>query len=640
MSGFWDDVPAAAPSARPMRFIPPPNTGWKPPREFPRLDDEAMLGIDTETKDLNLLTKGPGAVRKDGHIVGISVSTEGDSWYFPIRHEYDGELKLNMDPAKVFAWLSALVGSKPREYVGANIMYDLEHLRAEGVRFHEGARFHDVQYAEPLLDEESGKYSLEVLGNKYLQRGKETSLLYQWCADSFGGKVAKEQAGNIWRAPPSLVGPYAETDALMPLQILLEQGPRLESEELLDVYDMECALIPMLLDMRFAGARVDIPAARAASCLLRGKAGQSAALIPGIDAWSADSIAAAFDTHGIEYNRTPSGNPSFTKEWLTACKHPMAQHILAVRKYEKAANPFVESYILENVIDDRVYAQFHPLRGDENGTVSGRFSASTPNLQNITSRDDELAPIIRGIFIPEEDHIWVRTDYSQIEYRLLVHSIVEWELKGALELQQRYINDPTTDFHQMCIDLVREITSIILDRKPAKNINFGLVYGMGKEKLIASLGVTEELGNKLYNAYFKALPAVKAAIGYASNMANSAGYVTTIMGRRKRFGEPYENDYGRMERPHTHKALNSRLQGSAADAMKMGMLKCYQAGLLFNDEIITHLTVHDELDMSMRPTKRGRAMLKEIVHLQETAIKCNVPLIVDVSEGPNWGKCT
>ncbi len=640
MSGFWDDVPAAAPSSRPERFIPPPKTGWKPVRDFPNLTGEVLLGIDTETFDPNLLTKGPGAVRKDGHIVGISLATEDASWYFPIRHEYTNERAMNMDPAKVFAYLQSLVGKKPREYVGANLMYDLEHLRAEGVRFHVDARFHDVQYAEPLIDEESGKYSLSVLAQKYLKTDKKTELLYQWCADSFGGPVDASQRKNIWRSPPSLVGPYAEGDAQLPLQILIEQGPRLEAEELLDVYDMECALIPMLLDMRFAGVRVDIPAARAASRLLRSKAADAARLIPGVDAWSGDSIAAAFDKKGVEYNKTPTGKPSFTKEWLTTCWHPMAKAIMDVRKYEKAANPFVESYILEGAVGDHVFAQFHPLRSDENGTVSGRFSASTPNLQNITSRDDELAPIIRGIFIPEPEHIWVRTDYSQIEYRLLVHFMVLWMLKGAELLQQRYINDPSTDFHQICIDLVKEITKIILERKPAKNINFGLVYGMGKDKLIASLGVTEELGNKLYNAYFKALPAVKAAIGYASNMANGEGYVTTIMGRRKRFGELYENDYGRMERPHTHKSLNSILQGSAADVMKMGMLKCYQAGLLFNDEIITHLTVHDELDMSMRPTKRGRAMLKEIVHIQETAIKCNVPIIVDVSEGKNWGECT
>lgn len=639
MSGFWDDVPKARPSARPERFIPPPKTGWKPPRDFPNLDDASIIGIDTETFDPNLLTHGPGGVRNDGHIVGVSLATEDASWYFPIRHEYSEERHLNLEPDLVFGHLQALVGKKAREYVGANLLYDLEHLRASGVTFSPKAQFHDVQYAEPLLDEESGKYSLEALARKYLSEGKESSLLYQWCADCFGGKPDGEQRKNIWRAPPSLVGPYAEADARLPLQILLEQGPRLEHDGLLDVYDMECALIPMLLDMRFAGVRVDMDEARKVSRLLRDKSAKASLLIPGVDAWSADSIARACDAAGIEYLRTATGKPSFTKEWLTYCSHPMAKAILDVRKYDKAANPFVESYILENAVKGRVYGQFHPLRSNDNGTVSGRFASSTPNLQNVTSRDDELAPLIRGLFIPEEGRIWVRSDYSQIEYRMLVHWAVQWGLKGAEMLQQRYIDDPTTDFHQMCIDLVKEITAILLERKPAKNINFGLVFGMGKEKLITSLGVSEELGNKLYNAYFKALPSVKAAIEYASAMANRDGYITTILGRRKRFGEAYENDYGRMERPFTHKALNSVLQGSAADILKKGMLECYRAGLLFNDEIVTHLTVHDELDMSMRDTKRGRAMMKEIVHIQETAVACHVPLIVDISEGKNWGEC-
>jgi DNA polymerase I-like protein with 3'-5' exonuclease and polymerase domains len=639
MTGFWDEAPPPLPSARPERFIPPPRTGWKPSRDFPNLTGAKILGIDTETFDPNLLTHGPGGVRGDGHIVGVSLATEDASWYFPVRHEFADEAKMNMDPGKVFPYLQSLVGKTERQYVGANIMYDLEWLRASGVQFSKKASFHDVQYAEPLLDEESGKYSLDALATKYLQRGKETSLLYQWSADSFGGKPDGTQRKNIWRSPPSLVGPYAEADAFLPLQILMHQGPRLEVDELLDVYDMERALIPMLLDMRLAGVRVDIDKARKVSRLLREKSAKASLLIPGIDAWSGDSIAEACKAAGIEYQRTATGKPSFTKEWLQACKHPMAKAILEVRKYDKAANPFVESYILNSAVKGRVYGQFHPLRSDENGTVSGRLSSSTPNLQNITGRDEELAPMLRGLFIPNEGSIWVRTDYSQIEYRKLVHFMVEWGLKGADALQQRYVDDPDTDFHQMCIDLVKEITGIALDRKPAKTINFGLVYGMGKEKLIASLGVSEELGNKLYASYFKALPGVKSAIEFASGMATREGYVTTILGRRKRFGELYENDYGRMEREHTHKALNSILQGSAADAMKRGMLACYDAGLLFNDEIVTHLTVHDELDMSMRNNKRARAMLKEIVHLQETAIKCHVPLIVDISEGKNWGEC-
>lgn len=639
MSGFWDDVPVAGPSARPLRFIPPPKTGWKPPKEFPNLKRATMLSIDTETKDPELTTKGPGGARGAGRIVGVSLATEDDAWYFPIRHEYAEEAHLNMDPEAVFRYLADLVGNTKREYVGANLIYDLEMLRAEGVRFDPRATFHDVQYAEPLLDEEAKSYSLNTLSEKYLDDEKDTGLLYRWCADAFGGKADKSQAANIWRAPPSLVGPYAEQDARLPLRILMKQGPRLEAEGLLDVYDMECGLIPMLLDMRFAGVRVDERAAARVLNELRKKSAAAARRIPEVDAWSAESIARAFDKEGVEYHRTSQGKPSFTKPWLTNCKHPIAKAILDVRKYDKAANPFVESYILESAVKGRVHGQFHPLRNDDNGAVSGRFSSSTPNLQNITSRDEELAPLIRGLFVPEEGYLWARTDYSQVEYRKLIHFMVEWRLTGAKELQRRYIKNPDTDFHQMCIDLVKEITAILLERKPAKNINFGLVYGMGKNKLIESLGVSEELGNKLYNAYFSAMPGVKEAIDYASNMANVEGHIVTIMGRRKRFGEIEMNDFGQYERPHVHKALNSILQGSAADTMKKGMLECYRAGLLFCDEVITHLTVHDELDMSVKDNKRGREALKEIIHIQETAMPCNVPLLVDSSTGKNWGEC-
>lgn len=621
---WWQDYPVHKESAaRTVRVVEPPYTGWTPPRDFPNLSGAKVIGLDTETKDLELLSRGPGAVRGAAHAVGVSIAVEDRAWYFPLRHEYAGESALNQDPAPVFAWLSDVLG-KPVPIVGANLLYDLEVLRAEGVPTPKGPLF-DVQYAEPLIDENARSYSLDALARKYLDQGKVTSALYQWCADSFGGEASGKQRANIWRAPPSLVGPYAEADALLPLQILAKQRRVLHDEALTELFRLECELIPLLLEMRFRGVRIDVARAEETLRWLRTEAKRHQDILGPVDVWSSDSLALAFDKAGVTYSRTEKGTPSFTREWLEAQDHPLARNVLAVRQFEKAANPFVESYLLGGHHAGRVHCQFNPLRSDEYGTVSGRFSSSNPNLQNIPSRDKVLGPLLRGLFIPEAGCRWRRGDYSQIEYRLLVNDAVG---SGAEELRERYRRDPTTDFHVMTQDLVLEIAAVQLDRKPAKNLNFGLVYGMGKDKLIRSLGVSPDLGERLYEAYFTAMPAVKRTYKSAERLASRRGYIKTLLGRRRRF----------TDGEGAHKALNSRLQGGAADIMKKAMRDCYHAGV-FDATGIPHLTVHDELDWSDDGSPRAAEGFAEAERIMTTCVPLKVPLLLEMSSGQTWGDC-
>lgn len=621
---FWQDYeqPKAHATQR-VRLVPPPETGWTPPKDFPNLSGEKVIGFDTETKDLELLERGPGFVRNAAHIVGVSVATTERAWYFPLRHEYQAERSMNMDPERVFAWLRGVFETRV-PIVGANLLYDLEATRAAGLPQPKGPLF-DVQFAEPLLDENARSYALDVLASKYLGHGKDTSLLYQWCADSFGGPADDSQRKNIWRAPPSLVGPYAETDALAPLQILQMQRRKLHEEGLTDLFKIECGLIPLLLDMRFRGVRVDLKRAEETLSWLREEAARHQKELGAIDVWASESLARAFDEAGIEYPRTDAGNPSFRKEFLEALDHPLAQRIMAVRRCEKAANPFIESYILAGHHEGRVHCQFNPLRSDNYGTVTGRFSSSNPNLQNIPSRDKKLGPLLRGMFIPEDGCVWRRADQSQIEYRLLAHDLVG---PGAEEIRERYRKDPTTDYHAVTVDMVHNVAHVTLDRTPAKNLNFGLVYGMGKDKLIRSLGVSADLGARLYEAYFEAMPSVKKTYKSAERLAKRRGYIKTLLGRRRRFTE----DEG------AHKALNARLQGGAADVMKKGMHDCYHAGV-FEYTGTPHLTVHDELDWSDDQSPRAAEAFKEAEHILTTCVPLKVPLMLGVSTGANWGEC-
>lgn len=646
---FWEDAESGK-RGTVVRAMPSiPETGWLPPTSLPELSTARVISVDCETWDPELLDHGPGWARGKGHIVGISLAVPGGhKWYFPIRHEIEPEL--NLDPVAVLSWLGKTLSNPRQPKVGANLLYDVGWLRHEGVTV--AGTLMDVQYAEALLDERA-EVALEALAQKYLGEGKDSSVMYRWCSDFYGGPVSDRQRANIYRTPARLVGPYAESDADLPLRVAIAQYPRLAAEGLLDLFAMECELIYLLCDMRSAGVTVDISKAESLQSTLKIReeaeherlnslAGQR------VDINSSDSIAKAFDALNLPYGLTKKGSASFTKEFLEGLDHPIANSIKEVRKLAKLRGTFVESYILNSHVNGKVYGQFHPLRSDEGGTRSGRLSSSTPNLQNLPSRDDELAPLVRGLFIPDPGHLqWRKYDYSQIEYRFLAHFAVG---EMSDEIRRIFNADPNTDYHEMTRGLVHKQTGQLLDRKPIKNINFGLIYGMGVEALSKNLGLTVKKGRELFAAYHKGAPFAKATMEACSKEALDTGTVVTILGRKSRFdlwepvtwgkesvAMPYEKailTYGQIRRAYAHKALNRKLQGSAADLMKKAMWQCWKDGV-FDATGTPRLTVHDELDFSDPGGKKEA--FREMQHIMESAIKLRIPVKADCDVGADWG---
>jgi len=652
---FWNDVAQRGTRNTVARVMPPiPDTGWLPPREFPNLAGVHTIALDTETKDPELLDYGPGWARGKGHLIGVSLAVEDASWYFPMRHEVEPEH--NLDPVHVLAYLRDALGDKRQAKVGANLLYDLGWLAHEGVEVK--GLLMDVQHAEALLNER-GEVNVDYLGQKYLGQGKETNYLYQWLADYYGGAASGAQRANLYRAPPRLVGPYATRDAVIPLRVARAQYAALDREGLLPVLEMENGLIRLLLAMRMAGVQVDVERAeqlrekllamqQTAQSRLDSLAGQR------VEVSKSTSIAKAYDAMGYDYPRSEAGKPSFRKEWLASQHNPVSDLVNEVRKLDKLRSTFVESYILNSHVGGKVYGQFHLLRGDEGGTRSGRFSSSTPNLQNIPSRDAELAPLVRSMFIPDYGHKqWRRYDYSQIEYRMLVHFA---EGPGAEEAREQFRNDPDTDYHEFVINIIHSLTGYKLERKPAKNINFGLIYGMGIPKLLRVLGLSKAEGDKLFTAYHKAIPYAKSMMEECSKTAQDTGVMTTLLGRRSRFdlwepggrrnhdaeslpALPYEQairTYANVRRAHTHKATNRKLQGSAADLIKFAMWRCWEDGV-FDHTGVPRLTVHDELDFSDRGGPGMEAAFAHVQHVLENAVQLRIPVKADPEVCPDWG---
>lgn len=629
----------------------PEECDWVP-RDLPRLDAAKELIIDIETYDPELREKGPG-VRRGGYIVGIAVATEDDSWYFPMHHkeEYDPS-GFNMDRGMVLRWAKRELVREKIPKIGTNLMYDLDYLWEADIKV--PGPYYDVQVAEPLIDENAFQYNLNSLANKYLGEGKRSEALYEWLALAYGGPAtAKDQGGNLYRAPPQMLGHYALGDVEQPREILRKQRLIMDQkdEDLSGIFDLETRLIPMLLAMRRRGVLVDVDGAVTLDARLVDKAAELRERLTqeGIDPNSGDTIAAWCDAQGLGYKKTAQGNPSFVASWLENHGNEIIRSIREVRRLEKHAGTFVHGTILNNQIKGRVHCQFHQLRGDEYGAVSGRLSSSHPNLQNIPVRDEELGPLIRGLFLPDEGEDWYSDDWSQIEFRLLVNY---GKGTSAIKTRRQFSEDPTTDFHHF----VAELTGI--ERRPAKNINFGLVYGMGEPAMAANLGRALEEVRPMFRTYHKRLPFIRDLYEECDHLAMRRGWIRTILGRKRRWErwqvndrkqakkdgafseEEAEDKYG--EEPHIHraftyKALNALLQGGAADIMKKAMVEIWETGIC--DTLgAPLLTVHDELNWSVPRTLQAAQAHNEATRIMESCVALRLPLLVDSGSGANWAE--
>ena len=406
--------------------------------------------------------------------------------------------------------------------------------------------------------------------------------------------------------------------------------------------NMETELFPCLIDMRFKGVRVDVEAAHTLKTKLLEEEKQSLMKVKketGVDVqiWAARSIATVFDKLSLDYDRTEKTSaPSFTKNFLVNHPHPLVKHIARAREINKAHTTFIDT-ILKHSYKGRIHAEINQLRGDNGGTVTGRFSYSNPNLQQIPARNKELGPAIRSLFIPEEKHTWGCFDYSQQEPRLVVHYATLQNLYGVDEVLEAY-RDGDADFHDIVADMAE------IPRSQAKTINLGLFYGMGKNKLQAELGVSKEKAEGLFRQYHSKVPFVKQLMDNVMRRAQDSGRIRTLLGRLCRFHLWEPNQFGihkalpheqalrehgpGIKRAYTYKALNKLIQGSAADMTKKAMIELYK------ENIIPHIQVHDELDISVQDEQQAK-LIKSVM---EDAVSLEVPNKVDYESGPNWGR--
>ena len=575
-----------------------------------QLLQEKSFAFDTETDGLDPLTAG---------LVGMSFAIrEQEAWYVPVpaNREEATDIVLRLAPALQHPEI---------EKVGQNIKFDILALRKYGVRV-KGPLF-DTMLAHYLLNPEL-RHGMDYLAETYLKY-KTVPI------EDLIGPKGKKQA-SMRTVPIEQIKEYAAEDADVTLRLKHYFAPLLKQEGLESLFfEMEMPLIYVLAEMEATGVKLDTNALKQSSEVL---SQQLSALEESIYDLAGQSFninstkqvgEILFDKLKLDEKakKTKTGGYSTSEEVLEKIrgKHPIVDKLLEYRGIKKLLSTYI----------DALPALIHPETGkihtsfNQAVTATGRLSSTNPNLQNIPVRD-ELGREIRKAFIADDDDcIFFSADYSQIELRLMAHlsndpHMVEAFCSGA-------------DIHAATAAKiygipVEEVTSDM--RRKAKTANFGIIYGISVFGLAERLSIPRAESKELIDGYFQTYPRIKEYMEESIRVAKEKGYVETLF-KRKRF-LPDINSHNAIVRGYAERnAINAPIQGSAADIIKLAMIRIHQRFEAEHLKSRMILQVHDELNFNVRKEEFDR--VKEIVlDCMEHVLQLRVPLIADCGEGKNW----
>ena len=616
--------------------------------KYPNLLGEEIISLDIETYDPHLDKKtgdmGPGVYRRDGYILGISLATENFAHYYNIGHYNvtEDERKHNIeylrpllmsDIPKLFAngmydcdWIMNWQGSPSVTQVGFRNRWDP--IPVNG-------KWYDVQIAEALIDENKFSYNLDSIAEKYLGIHKIKGELEKYCEEQ---GLPGDTRRWLYKMPSQLVYDYAVGDVVLPLEIFKDQREIIESEGYWDLFELECDLVKTVLKMRKTGCKIDQDRRDRNALSLQNQIEERMIklrdMFGDFNPNSTKQLAEIFDERGMPYINTEKGNPSIKNEHLQNffdkdepygdnSEYPWVYDLWRVRKSMKVLDTFLlgsyVDFITEgSLIHPSIYAtKIQNIGGSVNGTKSGRFAMAKPNGQQIPAKgvDTELGTLARQPFVAFEDCWWGKIDYSQIEYRFTAHFA---RGPGSVEVRKAYNDDPNTDYHQFIMDLTK------LKRRFAKNLNFGVAYGMGARSMARFFGWELDYCYDVLKIYHTKAPYVKSTSNSVERVALRRGYIKTFLGRRARL----------INKDKAYTMFCRLISGSAADLMKKAMYDIDKAGLF--DVLYPHLTVHDEIDVSIPKTKIGVEAFIEMDHIMNSCIDLKVPIKTEAEIGPNW----
>lgn len=577
---------------------------------------------------------------------GVAIATyDGTN----IEHDY---FDIREKPRVIEALRTEL--PKCKKIVNHNIKFDAHFLLNEGIKLPEDA-IECTSVRASLIDEHELSYDLDRLCKKHIGEGKVD--IWAELAQLFGGAATRAvQIKNLHRAPSTLAAKYAGPDPALALKLWLWQEKEIERQGLQKIWGLERRITPILIEIERQGVRVDEARANTQIKLVDAavtKAQTELNRLAGreINANSPTQMREMFGVKkhddgiwrtdaGLALETTDGGNGSLDKDALMAMGQDVrAQQVLTLRRMLKGKS-FLKDHIIGHAVNGRVYPNYNQTRGEnEKGTRTGRFSIDDPALQQIPMHDRDVAELVRVCFLPEKGQQWACCDWKQFEFRWFAHYV------NDPNINEMYANNPNADFHQTTADL----TGITRDRKyagdtaNAKQINLGLVFGMGEGEMAYNMGMPyEEVVDKnkrvwkrageeakaIFAKYHNAIPGIKSLLSQSSSIARSRGFVLTKMERHIRFPGGH----------YLHKAGGLVFQGTSADCMKLKMAEiwpiCKKEGWTYI------LSVHDEHDLSV--PEGTDAVKKQIADCLETfdgercPVKCRIPILSDINFGNNW----
>jgi DNA polymerase-1 len=580
------------------------------------LGKQKRFALDLETTDLDPLKADP---------VGLAFAwTEGEAYYLAVRGPEGAKL---LDPATTLAALKPVLEDPKVAKVNQNIKYDMLVLRHNGIALAGIAG--DPMVADYLLRSGERSHNLDDLALRYLNHENIsiTELI---------GKKGKNQL-RMDKVPTEKVAAYAGEDADVAWRLTELLEAELVEQKLRKLYDeLEVPLIDVLAELEFTGVRLDVAFLGRLSVEM---ARQLQAIETEIHALAGRpfNIASPKQLRVILFDemklpalkRTATAGDASTDqetlEKLAALGHELPRKIIEHRQIAKLKGTYVDALpALVNSETGRVHTSFN-----QTVAATGRLSSSDPNLQNIPARTEQGRQI-RQAFLPHEGWVLLTADYSQVELRLLAHFADDANLKRAF-----------AEDHDIHASVAAEIFGVpekqvtSEQRRMAKTVNFGVIYGISGHGLGMRLGISQKEGAKFIDDYFARFPTVQKYQANLLQRCRQTGYVNTLLGRRRRIeGVRERTSYSGLNQPE-REAVNMEIQGSAADLMKLAMLAVHRR---LRDEKFKArmlLTVHDELVFEAPPgeVKRLAKMVREEM---SGAMTLSVPLAVDVAAGPNW----
>lgn len=580
---------------------------------------EALSGAEAFAFD----TETDGLDGMQDHLVGISVAVRPhEAWYLPLPEDME-EAKALLRP------LAPFFADPEKVKVAQNGKFDLKFLSR-----------YDLPAVPPLWDTMLAHYLLDPEARHGLDYLSETLLRYRPIPiEQLIGKGSKQR--NMRQVEPREVLPYAAEDADLTLQLYHHLRPRIEGEEHLRslFYDIEMPLADVLLEMEQAGVRVDVDLLQSAIVDLSTELErieedfQRYTLGDPVNINSPKEVGDfLFGRLGLSEKpkKTRTGQYSTREEDLemVADRHPAVRLILDYRGLSKLVNTYlVPLPMMVNPVTGRIHTTYHQAK-----TATGRLSSSDPNLQNIPVRDEQGREIRKAFTAndPAAGDLFVSADYSQVELRLMAH------LSGDTSLIEAFRHG--ADIHAATAAKIfgiprEEVTGEM--RRKAKTANFGIIYGISAFGLSARLGIPRGEAKELIDGYFSSFPGVKRYIDKTIEQAHKDGYVDTLFGRR-RYIQNINSRNRNLVANAERMAINAPIQGTAADIIKVAMVRVArrlrEEG--FRSQMI--LQVHDELCFTVPGDERERlvAMVKE--EMEQVLPSLSVPLVADVGVGENW----